>query len=210
MKQFYTVREIADLLAVSKTTIQKAIKANDITYQKIERNKQLYTIEQSNAIIKAVKADFPLLEIENSTTETANSTTKSENSTTETENKTANSQTFFENSTTKSENSQTKTANSTTEADNMGRMLDFIEKQAQEKDKLIADLQKELAEARAELAQKDAFIRSQSEQFAFLLEQSQKLQAGAQMLLLTDKTAEQKTEEAEPMKKSFFKRIFKK
>ena len=185
MKQFYTVREIADLLAVSKTTIQKAIKANDITYQKIERNKQLYTIEQSNAIIKAVKADFPLLEIENSTTETANSTTKSENS-------------------------QTKTANSTTEADNMGRMLDLIEKQAQEKDKLIADLQKELAEARAELAQKDAFIRSQSEQFAFLLEQSQKLQAGAQMLLLTDKTAEQKTEEAEPMKKSFFKRIFKK
>ena len=196
MKQFYTVREIADLLAVSKTTIQKAIKANGITYQKIERNKQLYTIEQSNAIIKAVKADFPLLEIENSTTET--------------ENKTANSQTFFENSTTKSENSQTKTANSTTEADNMGRMLDFIEKQAQEKDKLIADLQKELAEARAELAQKDAFIRSQSEQFTFLLEQSQKLQAGAQMLLLTDKTAEQKTEEAEPMKKSFFKRIFKK
>ena len=195
MKQFYTVREIADLLAVSKTTIQKAIKANGITYQKIERNKQLYTIEQSNAIIKAVKADFPLLEIENSTTETANSTTKSENSTT------------------KSENSQTKTANSTTEADNMGRMLDFIEKQAQEKDKLIADLQKELPEARAELAQKDAFIRSQSEQFTFLLEQSQKLQAGAQMLLLADnntKTITESTDEQKTNKQGFFKKLFKK
>ena len=195
MKQFYTIREIADLLAVSKTTIQKAIKANGITYQKIERNKQLYTIEQSNAIIKAVKADFPLLEIENSTTETANSTTKSENSTT------------------KSENSQTKTANSTTEADNMGRMLDFIEKQAQEKDKLIADLQKELAEARAELAQKDAFIRSQSEQFTFLLEQSQKLQAGAQMLLLADnntKTITESTDEQKTKKQGFFKKLFKK
>ena len=171
MKQLYTVKEIADLIGVSKTTIQKAIKSNNLSWQKIERNRQYYDQTACYAIIKAIRPDF-------SPTETAN-----------------------------------QTENSTTNTDHIGRMLDLIEKQSQEKDKIIEELQKELAELRAETARKDAFIQDQSAKLAILLEQSQKLQASSQMLLLSDSREENpgtSIENTPAQKQGFFKRFFNK
>ena len=207
MKQLYTVKEIADLIGVSKTTIQKAIKSNNLSWQKIERNRQYYDQTACYAIIKAIRPDF-------SPTETANQT---ENSTTNIKNNTDNQPQIVKERAQTSANPPTETANqtenSTTNTDHIGRMLDLIEKQSQEKDKIIEELQKELAELRAETARKDAFIQDQSAKLAILLEQSQKLQASSQMLLLSDnreENAETIIENTPLQKQGFFKRFFKK
>ena len=58
MKEF-TVKEIADLLEVSKPTVQKAITEASIDPVRIEKNKyRMYSYADTVAIIKAVKSDF--------------------------------------------------------------------------------------------------------------------------------------------------------
>ena len=73
-KESYTVKEIADILGVSKTTIQKYIKASAIDYDYIEKNKQYYGIDKAKIIIKGVRNDFDVAEIENRQSPTENQT----------------------------------------------------------------------------------------------------------------------------------------
>ena len=74
-----TVREIADILKVSKTTVQKAIKAAAISCDYVERNRQYYKSDKAKQIILSIRADFDIASLENSQTETENSqTSKSE------------------------------------------------------------------------------------------------------------------------------------
>ena len=78
----FTVKDIANLLSVSKTTISKAIKAAEMECDYVQSNRQYFSAEKTRQLILAVKPDFDvsfLLE------QVANSQTKSENSQTETD-----------------------------------------------------------------------------------------------------------------------------
>ena len=136
----FTVKQIADILKVSKTTVQKAIKANNIKFSFVERNKQFYSYEKAASIIKSIREDFDFSELENSKAETAN---------------------CFENSQTKLENSQTSKDD---ELAALNRLIDIVQqqliekdKQLEIKDKQIKDLSDRLAEA-MQLTQGQQFI----------------------------------------------------
>ena len=55
IKESYTVKEIADILGVSKTAIQKYIKASAIDYDYIEKNRQYYFEDKADKIIQGFK-----------------------------------------------------------------------------------------------------------------------------------------------------------
>lgn len=73
----YTVKEIADTLEVSKTTVQKVIKANNIVYDYVSKNRQYYNYEKTKQIIGLLRADFDFSKLENSPTKTENQTENS-------------------------------------------------------------------------------------------------------------------------------------
>ena len=176
--KFYTVKEIADILGVSKTTVQKAIKAAAIEFDKVEKNRQYYSFEKTKQIIVKVNKDFDLgtlqvgLEVENSPTKT--------------ENQTENSQILTENSPTESENSKTQTENSPT----IEKALEILEKQLDEKDSTIKDLQEKLASAYSQITEQSKTIAD--------------LATKAQYITAADKTAQimDKQQNQEEMKAS--------
>ena len=176
--RFYTVKEIADILGVSKTTVQKAIKAAAIVFDKVEKNRQYYSFEKTKQIIAKVNKDFDLgtlqvgLEVENSPTKT--------------ENQTENSQILTENSPTESENSKTQTENSPT----IEKALEILEKQLDEKDSTIKDLQEKLAAAYSQISEQSKTIAD--------------LATKAQYITAADKTAQimDKQQKQEEMKAS--------
>ena len=144
--KYYTIKEIADIVGVSKTAIQKTIKEIQIDYDYINKNKQCYSIIKTIHIIKSIRPNFDVSELE---AQTENSPTKTEIPPTKTENQTDN---FYK----QTENSQTKTENSQTEREieALNRLIDIINKQLDEKDKQLAikdkqieDLSNRLAEA---------------------------------------------------------------
>ena len=172
--KFYTVKEIADILGVSKTTVQKAIKAAAIEFDKVEKNRQYYSFEKTKQIIVKVNKDFDLgtlqvgLEIENSPTKT--------------ENQTEYSQILTENSPTESENSKTQTENSPT----IEKALEILEKQLDEKNSTIKDLQEKLAAAYSQISE-------QSKTIADLATKAQYITAADKTAQIMDK--QQKQEE---------------
>jgi len=169
--KYYTMKDIADTLKVSKTTVRKAIKAAAIDYDKVESNKYFYSIDKTKQIIKNINSDFDLRGLQ-SDLETENSETKFANSQTETAILTANSQTETENSETKFANSQTETENSKT----IEVALNILEKQLNEKDNTIKDLQEKLAAAYTQIGEQSKTIAD--------------LAAKAQYITAADKTAQ--------------------
>ena len=169
--KYYTMKDIADILKVSKTTVRKAIKAAAIDYDKVESNKYFYSIDKTKQIIKNINSDFDLRGLQ-SDLETENSETKFANSQTETEILTANSQTETENSKTEFANSQTETENSKT----IEVALNILEKQLNEKDNTIKDLQEKLAAAYTQIGEQSKTIAD--------------LAAKAQYITAADKTAQ--------------------
>ena len=165
--KFYTVKEIADILGVSKTTVQKAIKAAGIEFDKVEKNRQYYSFEKTKKIIIKVNKDFYLGALQ-SDFDVENSPTKTENQT--------------ENSPIESENSKTKTENSPT----IEKALEILEKQLDEKDSTIKDLQEKLAAAYSQISE-------QSKTIADLATKAQYITAAAKTAQIMDK--QQKQEE---------------
>ena len=176
--RFYTVKEIADILGVSKTTVQKAIKAAAIECDKVEKNRQYYSLEKTKQIIIKANKDFDL--------DTLQVGLEVENSPTKTENQTENSQILTENSPTESENSKTKTENSPT----IEKALEILEKQLDEKDSTIKDLQEKLAAAYSQISEQSKTIAD--------------LATKAQYITAADKTAQimDKQQKQEEMKVS--------
>lgn len=191
----YTVKEIADLLQVSKTTVQKSIKANNIDYDYISKNKQYYSYEKTKKIIESIRKDFDFLKLENSQTKL--------------ENQLENSQTETENLKTKIENSETKTENqlenSKTDIDTVNRMLDMLQQEIEKKDKTIQDLQDKLDKAYTQitdLATKAQYITAADKTAQIMDKQQQKE---------TIINAAAANNEAEPQpKKSLWQRLFNK
>jgi len=140
-----TVRDIADMLKVSKTTVQKAIKAADINYDYVERNRQYYNLDKARAIILSIRNDFDFSSFEN---QFANSATESATSTTNIENQTENLKIQLE-------NHQPKTENSTTndEMAALHRLIDLVQQQLAEKDKQLAAKDKQIQDLSDRLAE---------------------------------------------------------
>lgn len=126
--KYYTMKDIADTLKVSKTTVRKAIKAAAIDYDKVESNKYFYSIDKTKQIIKNINSDFDLRGLQ-SDLETENSKTK------------------FANSQTETENSKT-----------IEVALNILEKQLNEKDNTIKDLQEKLAAAYNQIGEQSKTI----------------------------------------------------
>ena len=194
----YTVKEIADRLKVSKTTVKKYIKANKINYSFKERNKEFYNYENTKRIIKLIDNTYDLSEFESE-----NSPENIENSPAESEN----SQTKLANAPAESENSQDKVENSPAKQDITEIMLEMLQKEIEKKDKEIYDLRDRLDKAYdriADLANKAQYITA-ADKTAQIMDKQQpqeeiKEPAAAEI--------ENNTEiQQKEVKKGFFKRL---
>lgn len=125
----FTVREIADILKVSKPTVQKVINAAGIEPDHIEKNKyRYYEIDKVKEIIKEIDPNFDFSVIEN----TANSIEKPQNDT-------ENDHIFIENAA-KNENNTEKLQNDENDPDVIHTMLEMLQIQLAAKDQQIAEL----------------------------------------------------------------------
>jgi len=198
----YTVKQIADLLKVSKTTVQKYIKAAAIKYDYVEYNKQFYSYEKAKGIIKGIREnfDFSALDTENQV----------ENSTTKTENQVENSTTKTENSQEKTENSPPKTENSTTEQDTTNRMLDMLQKEIEKKDQEIKDLREKLDKAYdriADMADKAQYITA-ADKTALIMDKKQQQEEVEKPAAAGSDQVEATEQPQQKEKVGFFKRLF--
>ena len=189
MAMEFSIKDIADIIEVSKTTVRKAIQKENIKYDCIKNNKQLYNEEKAKQIILFIKADF---DFANSQFQFANSDFVD-----------TNSQPKAETSQIKTENSQSQSGNSQSfEMQLLQRTIDILEKQLEQKDKQIDDLN-----ARLEQALSNA--REQSHEHNYITatdKQKQLIEAQAEGI---EKAKD--FEEAEPIpKKSIFAKLFNK
>lgn len=76
MKNNITVKEIADLLGVSKTTVQRAIKELELTPDLIIKNKHIYEKETAKEIIEFIDNSFDFTGVFNFDTETKQNETE--------------------------------------------------------------------------------------------------------------------------------------
>lgn len=131
MVKEYSIKDLADILDVSKTTVRKAIQKEQIEYDCVKNNKQLYSEAKARKIILSINADY---EFANSETQFANSETEDTN---------------------QSENNGNNTAKSITESANsetpemklLMKTIEILEKQLEQKDKQIDSLNERLAQA---------------------------------------------------------------
>lgn len=185
MNKYYKIIEIAELLEVSKTAIQKTIKAADIDPDKKERNKYYYGVEKTKRIIRSIRPDFDFSTFDNSQTKTDNSQTKSENQQEETD------------------NSQTESGNSS------AAQLDH--QIIQELQRTIAIFENELKEKNEQLKNKDKQIETLNNTIQMLNDTIQGqllLNAQEKKLIEAENSGNAAEKEPEPKKKSFFKRFF--
>ena len=159
MLKEYSIKEIADIIEVSKTTVRKAIQRLDLSYDTIKNNKQLYSEVKTKKIIKDIKPDF---EFANSVFKFANSDFDGENP-----------QPKVETSQTEAGNSKTESGNSQTENTELLKMtIELLAKQLEEKDRQINSLNDRLKEAMA-LTQGQQFLTATDKQAQILEAQTE-------------------------------------
>lgn len=203
MNKYYKIIEIAELLEVSKTAIQKTIKAADIEPDKKERNKYYYGVEKTKQIIRSIRPDFDFSFFDNSQTKTDNSTTEISNKTDNSQTKSGNQQEESDNSTTKTDNSQTESGNSS------AAQLDH--QIIQELQRTIAIFENELKEKNEQLKNKDKQIETLNNTIQMLNDTIQGqllLNAQEKKLIEAENSGNAAEKEPEQKKKSFFKRFF--
>jgi predicted transcriptional regulator len=185
----YTVKQIADLLKVSKTAIQKVIKNNNINYDEIEKNRQIYYYNTTVKIILLMRNDFDLTLLDKVVELPKTENRKHENF----EEKTGNQQTTdCEKSFQNGENNENKTENTETNSKTPeGKIIDILQK-------TIDTLQNQLIEKDKQIENQDKHI----ERLTILLhnEQQNHIKAIAE---ITEGHQQQK-------KKGFFSRLFRK
>ena len=157
----FTVKQISELLEVSKPTVQKAINELAIIPDRIEKNKyRVYSYEKSVAIIRAIKEDFdfeklsekPPIQTEKPPSDTDKPLNVSEKPPIQTEKPPIN--------------------NNSEELELLRTMLAVIQKQLEEKDRQISV--------------KDKQIQDLSDRLA----EAMQLTKGAQYITAADKTTE--------------------
>ena len=225
----YTVKEIAELLEVSKPTVQKVV--NDLSLEpvRIEKNKyRFYNYADTVAIIRVIKPDFEFEKLQNVFEKLQNETAKQPNETEKSQNETAKQPIDTEKPQIDTEKQpidtekpqidtekQPNTAKSE-ELELMKSMLSLIKEQLKEKDnqlaikdKQIQDLNDRLAEA-MELTRGQQYITA-ADKTAQLMEKSEAEEVVDTTIDNTPAAAtEDKVvgEEQPPQKKSFWGRWF--
>ena len=211
----YTVKEIAELLEVSKPTVQKVV--NDLSLEpvRIEKNKyRFYNYADTVAIIRVIKPDFEFEKLQNVSEKLQSETAKQPNETEKSQIETAKQPTDTEKPQIDTEK-QPNTAKSE-ELELMKSMLSLIKEQLKEKDnqlaikdKQIQDLNDRLAEA-MELTRGQQYITA-ADKTAQLMEKSEAEEVVDTTIDNTPAAAtEDKVvgEEQPPQKKSFWGRWF--
>lgn len=146
----FTVKQIAEVIGVSKQAVQKVINKNNISYDSIDKNRQIYNYETAVIIISLMRDDFDFSKLKKvvDTPQTANQ--KNDNLTTENENQPPTTKGDPLSSAPENEN---KTDNSATTTDNqqttenqvieiLRQTIDTLQNQLIEKDKQIENLTK--------------------------------------------------------------------
>lgn len=211
----YTVKDLAELLGVSKPTIQRAINAAAIEASREDKQTRYYNLDAAAAITAKVRPDFDLLAVgscsETPPHDAAQAETPPQNAATRAE-KTGNDA-----AQTETEPKQAETPPQATELELMRIMLSTIQEQLAAKDRQIAAYE-------TQIALQNEQIKDYSER----LREAMELTKGQQYIAAADKTAglleaTMNKEESEviegsisndirearlPEKKSFWKRFF--
>lgn len=202
----YTVKEIADIIEVSKPTVQRAINSAAVEADTVDKQqRRFYSEDKAREIIISIKPnfDFSTCDIppQSATdTDTNRNTEKQADTKADTESNTAPQSETDRNTAPQNENSST-----------IDKALDILEKQLEDKDKTIKDLQDKLAAAYdkiadqsntiADLAQKAQYITA-ADKTALIMDKQQKAAEEAEIV-------EDTVEAKEENKKGFFSRLFK-
>ena len=162
----YTVKELADLLKVSKPTVQKVINENLIEADKLEKNKyRYYSDEKAAFIIRVIKPDFDFSILPQNTEKSLKNTEKPQSI----------SQEFAEN-----------IAKPQSE-ESLNRMLSIIEQQLAEKNKQLAQKDKEIQDLREQAERERIDLQDKlAAAYAQISEMAQK----AQYITAADKTVQ--------------------
>ncbi len=219
----FTVKQIAELLSVSKPTVQKAIKELAIEPERAQNNnRRYYSYADTVAIIKAVNPSYDFSLLSEFGAKPQSETAKPQTEPPKTENQTAKPQT-------EPPNQDEKTAKppSSAEVELLKSMLGVIQEQLKEKDKQLAikdkqiqDLSDRLAEA-MQLTRGQQYIAAADKTTELLEADTKRGQQEEQPIVVSeaaaaenpapsaDNTEREAAETPEPQqKKSFWQRIF--
>jgi len=212
----YTVKEIAELLEVSKPTVQKVV--NDLSLEpvRIEKNKyRFYNYADTVAIIKVIKPEFEFEKLQNVSAKSQNETEKQPNTIEKSQNKTEKQPIETEKPQTTTEK-QPNTAKSE-ELELMKSMLALIQEQLKEKDNQLAIKDKQIQDLNDRLAEAMELTRGQ--QYITAADKTAQLMEKSEIEDVTDNNTGEPTpaatkekivdvEEQPPQKKSLWNRLF--
>ena len=170
MEKLYTVKEIAELLNVSKPTIQRYINTAAIEPDKEENQCRYYSYDKAVEIIKAVNAEFDISRIaadheapQNDAPQTATPPQNAQNTATEPQN----------------DAPQTATPPQNAEIDILKSVIATIQEQLVIKDKQIANMDRQIAA-----------YEDQITDYSKRLKEALELTKGQQYIAAADKTAQ--------------------
>ena len=170
MEKLYTVKEIADLLSVSKPTIQRYINTAAIEPDKEENQCRYYNFDKAVKIIKAVNAEFDISRIaadheapQNDAPQTATPPQNAPQTATEPQN----------------DAPQTATPPQNSEIEILKRVSATIQEQLVIKDKQIANMDRQIAA-----------YEDQITDYSKRLKEALELTKGQQYIAAADKTAQ--------------------
>lgn len=217
----YTVKELAELLDVSKPTVQKVINDNAIQEDKIVKNKyRYYSGQKVLFIIKNIKPDFDFSVLSQNTKKPQEITENNEEPVEKSPQNTAN---------------VLQTPPNTQNFESLNRMLDVIEQQLKQKDEELAQKNKEIQYLReqnererkdlldkldkayakiAEMGQGAQYITAADKTVQIIDKQAQEGAAAASDVVITPAAESEETkpkeeeQQAHPQKKSFLKKLF--
>lgn len=170
MEKLYTVKEIADLLSVSKPTIQRYINTAAIEPDKEENQCRYYNFDKAVKIIKAVNAEFDISRIaadheapQNDAPQTATPPQNAQNAATSPQN----------------DAPQAATPPQNAEIDILKSVIATIQEQLVIKDKQIANMDRQIAA-----------YEDQITDYSKRLKEALELTKGQQYIAAADKTAQ--------------------
>ena len=217
----YTVKELAELLDVSKPTVQKVINDNAIQEDKIVKNKyRYYSGQKVLFIIKNIKPDFDFSVLSQNTEKPQEITENNEEPVEKSPQNTTN---------------VPQTPPNTQNFESLNRMLDVIEQQLKQKDEELAQKNKEIQYLReqnererkdlldkldksyakiAEMGQGAQYITAADKTVQIIDKQAQEGADAASDVVITPAAKSEETkpkeeeQQAHPQKKSFLKKLF--
>lgn len=156
----YTVKEIAELLDVSKPTVQKVINDLSIEPVRIEKNKfRFYSYADTVGVIKAIKPDFEFEKLQNVCEKSQNETEKPKSEFEKLQNETEKQPNQTEKSQTETE--KPKNNGNSEELELVRSMLALIQEQLKEKDNQLAIKDKQIQDLNDRLAEAMELTRGQ-------------------------------------------------